>query len=255
MIMFEDNREDILSKLFRQAYEKDTSDKFVYCEGNDKLVNEVDRAVRESNEPVYVLLDATPDNKNIHSKYMRMSRINKEIADNKLWVFPIVCAEYYFIKAFKDKRYLCCEIDIDSVIAKEDFRDSKIIETERDIKFARNFERFCKLITKKCYIDCMKHTREVGGLNSKYERFYIEDCLCDECSEECTACTVHNKSVRYLREYPCVPTGIVGRGDRYCMNNDELTNVHRHLVDEYNEWMEKWAMKGIVKRNWMPYMH
>lgn len=180
MIMFEDSREDVLSKLFRQAYDKNTSDKFVYCDGNDKLVNEVSRAVRESNEAVYVFLDATPDNKNIHSKYMRMTRINKEIADNRLWVFPIVCAEYYFIKAFNDKRYLCCDIDFSRVIAKEEFKNSKVIETERDAKFARNFERFCKLITKKCYIDCMKHTREVDGLNYKYELFYSEDCLCND---------------------------------------------------------------------------
>lgn len=97
IFLFEDKEEDTLSCLLRRTF--DTAHiKFAYANGNGRLVEKATELLAKE-DIIIVLLDTVPANKSIRDVYLSLRRLSRQ-NDFRIIVWNIVCAEYYFIKAF-----------------------------------------------------------------------------------------------------------------------------------------------------------
>jgi hypothetical protein len=76
--LFEDKRDDLLSRLFRKAYPDSISEKFEYANGNGNFVVLARKILETSQENVYVLLDSPPCNPSVNEVYMNLAKLSRE---------------------------------------------------------------------------------------------------------------------------------------------------------------------------------
>lgn len=240
MIVFEDKKDDILSILFRAAYPKEISEKFVYAGGNGNLASNVEYLLDKTNEKIFVYMDTVPANPELKRVYEKLKRLSK-ISDYRVIPINIVCAEYYFLQAFgNDKSIQISNVGLDIALTKKVYYNSPLIQTASDLDFTRTFEKYCKLVLIKNYKDCVKHTRKGStseNKNLKYGFFYNSNCLCLYADSLCLERDLMDKACRFVQEYPYYPE------ESYKMKKKEDTeekvwNLHRRLVDEYNMVVE-----------------
>lgn len=221
-VIFEDSKHKGTSKLFRYAYKND--DMFIYTDGNSSLIDKV-TSLASSGETIAVYIDTVPGNKYIKKTYRRLRSL--AINHKNIFVFPIVCSEYYIVKAFGDSNIA----DVNTCINK-----GNIFKTDSYINntwTCRNFEKYCKFIMNNYMRSCFKDNgKDIG-------KFYICSCDCIDCMN---TFTLIEKSLRLLMEYPCVPSGSCG-ANKNTIADAELKNIHKRLVAEFNSFsdqMEKW---------------
>ena len=226
IFLFEDKEEDTLSCLLRRSF--DTSIlKFVYANGNGRLVEMATKLLREE-DIIIVLLDTIPANKSIRDIYMSLRHLSKQ-NNFRVIVWNIVCAEYYFIKAFGeiDKlKVFESKTDIDIIKSKGSYLDSRLIVTDEDRAFTKTFEKFCKLYILKNGGACVNLTKV----------FYQNDCVENEI---CKNMSVYEKSLIYKKEYECFDI------DDYSV--EKAWQVHDKLLIEANKMIEKYNNLGYKK--------
>ena len=218
ILLFEDKEEDELSSLLRRSFNTDKF-QFMYSNGNGRLLEKATELLN-GKDTIVVLLDTIPENKSIRDIYMALRRLSRQ-NDFRIIVWNIVCAEYYFIKAFGEDKHLKAFYgagDINIIKRKRPYKESKLISTEEDRAFTKTFEKFCKLYIMKNGGDCVK----------KSKIFFSEDCTEDVCRN----LMIEEKAELYKREYKCFEL------DRFGI--EVAWNVHHKLLAESNQMIEEY---------------
>lgn len=234
IFIFEDKEDDLLSKLFQEAYD---SHNFIYAKGNGNLERIVRDCLVSSEEGIIVYLDTIPDNKDSINIYKSLRRLSLQ-NDFRVIIMPIVCAEYYFIMSLVLTDYVNYT-GVDTCIRKDFWRNSSLVE-EGDKVFVKNFEKFCKLILLKCVKDCIKNSIGADGENTLYGYFYTKDCKCEHSDKSCRTISLKDKAINYVRNYPVIPSGS-SLSNVVSVNIETLWAIHRRLVDEFNGFVDKYS--------------
>lgn len=237
IFVFEDLRNDLLSRLFISAYNEES---FIYTEGAGNLVNTVSKLLLENSEPIVVYIDTIPDNRETVRVYNNLRVLSKK-NDFRVIVFPIVCAEYYFIKSLPEYVFLSLS-SVNKCKNKEFWGNSDLVESEADKKFVKNFEKYCKLILLKNVFDCVKHTRN----SELYGYYYTKDCWCGLMKDACKPERLLNKSLNYVYQYPVYPSKNF-KGSGKTISLDDAWLIHRTLVDEFNAMVNLYQKNDITK--------
>ena len=246
IFIFEDYKDDINSQFFEQGYTKEISDKFIYANGNGELSKVAEDKLKNTTEDIVVYLDVIPGNRSIFQVYKKLERLSKQYS-YRLIVLPLVCAEYYIIKSLYNSQAMVDKTGVDICINKDVYIGSPLIKTSDDVKFCKNYEKYCKLILIKNLRECAKHTGKFddnGQIRPEYGRYYLEDCKCNLAENICNPEINYEKVARLLIEYPCVPGGnnipslIIKK-----LSINEVWDIHRKLVDEYNSMVNHYIQK------------
>lgn len=188
IFLFEDKEDDKLSCLWRKSFpEKDI--RLEYANGNGRLVEKAAKLLKE-NEIIIVLLDTIPANKSIRDIYVALRRLSRN-NDFRIIIWNIVCAEYYFIKAFaeqKDLRAFSSTTDIDIIKNKDSYKESNLIINDEDRAFTKTFEKFCKLFILKNGGKCINVSKT----------FFNEDC---SENKGCRDFSIYEKSSMYREQF------------------------------------------------------
>lgn len=236
IFIFEDKEIDLLSKLFKSAY--NDSSYFIYANGNGNLVNITEKCVNKYSDIIVVYLDTIPDNKCTADIYGDLRRLS--IRNNfRVIVLPIICAEYYFINSLPDKYFYDYSL-VDVCMSKSYWRDLNFTD-EEDKKFVKNFEKFCKLILLKNVKDCIKHTRFKDNSNKLYSYYYCKDCLCNCSDFDCDVLSLVDKAINFVHKYPFFPVYDF-IGDFESVDTDEVWSIHKRLVDDYNSFVDTYKI-------------
>lgn len=235
MVIFEDHENDVLSKLFRACYTTDDLSEFVYARGNGNLYSKAEYVLKSTDNNVYLFMDAVPENDAIKRIYEKLKKLSRNYND-RLVIFPIVCAEYYFIKAFYKYKYLSVmDFEWNDYLSKEDYREFSFIESEEDKEFATNFEHASKLLISKVFRVCISNKNSVNS-------FY--DNSCEDMDITC-------KSRMYTLQYPCRPFN--KNYDKSVVSKERIVEIHRQLVLEFNEFADKYNKISDIKTKKLSY--
>lgn len=247
--LFEDDGKDPISKLFLASYSEEAKKKMHFVFGSGNLKRHA--AYYLDYDDVAVYIDMVPDNESCSIAYNELKKlVDGSQAKHKLYVFPIVCSEYYLI------RYLVTCKDVMKSLTnagiclnKGDYRISNLYKAGPSR--CKNFEKFCKYIIIHDVIDCARHSRttESGSVNSQYGVFYANDCKCKHACGWCKQRSLIEKSAGILMQYDCVPSGTVIK-NKAPINDADIFKIHKKLVDEYNAFVTKYVDLGMnVKKN------
>jgi len=239
--IFEDKKDDILSEFFRKAYPSDIANKFIYANGNGYILGIVQQILKNTQEIIVVFLDFYPTNDSIVRIYKNM-RFESRKNNNRVIVLPIVCAEFYILKLL-DKNKMIIDNAKADVAFNFELYDEVLCSndvTKKDVKFCKNFEKYCKLVS-------MKWVKECARTNSTQE-YYTENCLCNTLKDNsCEDYGLIQKAIDYISQYPCVPEGSY-TNDRKNLTVEEIWDIHRQLVDKFNKIADKLQTKDSSRK-------
>ena len=252
--IFEDKESDILSVLYRRIFDE-TSDNFMYCEGVGSIRSNIKRlksALRDS-EDIHVFMDLTFDNVITCKEYIDTLKFIRDNEYKNVYVYPVFCSEYYFIQSLIELKIL----NIDDLLFSDadiiNYRNSAIIRTEDDIRFCKNFEKYCKLILIKHVDDCMKHTKN----SALYGVYYNNPCKCyiTGCERDLDKISLDDKSFYYVSKFPYSPLNIHAKYEGFVRKEDSL-RINRNLVDRFNEIVDTYMSKygDECKAKHIPYL-
>lgn len=237
--LFEDSPDTPLSVLYQHAY-RGTGTTLMYAEGATKLI---DCLCELPDEKVAVYVDVIPDNENTVFTYNRLVAYAQGHI-GRIFVIPTFSAEYYFIKSIAELLNMWLpEGEVARCLSVRDWGKSSILETEDDFKFARTFEKFCKLILIKSAPDCMKITgvAKCGASGN----FYTSDCSWDGCELGYTK-SLEEKALQYVRKYPIFPS-LVGKYANLCNVNNEQVVLANHLLCEVHTALRSMFVPNMDK--------
>lgn len=250
IFVFEDNENDLLSRLFKAAYPSEKADNFVFVKGNGEFKRKVQELLENREDRIAVFMDVIPDNIFTAQLYDILRNISKRNNDRVI-VFPLVCSEYYFVKSIVKYPSLFKTFQgVDFCVNKKFYANSPLLNDDKSIAFAKNFEKYCKLVLLKhnIVIDCIRHSRGEHNENYRYGDYYFKDCLCEHCDDTCSNKSLIQKSLDYVAEFPCVPSGTLVKIGRDLDLND-LWAIHKRLVVEYNEMCEQFITCDPLNRS------
>lgn len=230
-LLFEDKKDDMLSVLFCKSLPENFQKQIEYANGNGNILKKAQELLQEESI-VLMVLDTVPGNKSIRDIYVSLRRLSRE-NDYRLIVWNIICAEYYFIKAFGDTSHIKAfsnSRDIDIVLKRKPYDGASLIQTEEDRIFTKNFEKFCKLYILKNGADCVNQTAS----------FFTKDC---ECQNGCVNVSLLEKSAQYRMAYQVLfeETSI-----------EKLWGTHRNLLEIVNQMILTYNASGYLKINPYP---
>lgn len=248
--LFEDNRDDALSKLFMAAYPEDVRNKFIYVGGSSKLFGKADELLNLG-ETVAVYMDMPPGNTDIRKIYEKLLKLSRKPENvGRMFLFPIICAEFYFIKSLMGSGHIIENDDVSICVNKLDFTKSSIYNDPVKSKRCTGFEPYCKLILLNYVDDCIKHSRNVDGSNARYGKYYEEPCLCSIPMCKCNkSISLIHKSIKLLMQYDCVPSGSVAK-EKVSFDLEAVNKIRLKLVDAYNKFSDYYSSNNVhMKRN------
>lgn len=130
-----------------------------------------------------------------------------------------------------------------------DWHKSKIIVTEQDKEFVRNFEKYCKFVIMKLPYDCAKKGK-IYKEDARY-KFYTDDCKCNYSVNTCIDAILGNKVRDLLFLMPCFPH--VDHSKTQMLTESvsklDLWAIHKRLVDKYNEAAKRYYEQGITDKD------
>lgn len=244
--IFEDHPDDSLSRLFKKGYLETVSSEFIYA----KSVSNVNEIVKQelkkaTDEIIYVFMDLVPNNINLVQVYKKLSKKSQKF-NYRIIVFPLICAEYYFICTLP--KYIILDKEAANLcINCLPFDNSKIIQYSKK-KPPTTFEQFCKLFLCEGVIDCIKRD---SFNNSMYDFYFDENCKCKAGLKDCIDLTLQEKSKRFLEKYPCIPGNhIFGNEEEKAINLDDTWQIHRNLVDEFNHMVDRFKADSNISNGY-----
>lgn len=240
--VFEDRYNDVLSILFRAAYPPCVSGEFVYAEGEGKLEAAVKAELSQfPKEDIIVFLDVVPDNRHLVNKYLKLREMY-HMSTKRVIPIPIVCSEYYFIHSIVGTGVIDNLDGLEECLQIKPWSASKLLTTTDDIRFCKNFEKYCKLFLLKAVIQCAKHTRgRTEEENVKYGYYYTVDCLCDIPERGCVPASLTDKAIAYVRQYPCFPTGSLMTSGIQKIDKETVLGINAKLCALHNAKLKEFS--------------
>ena len=226
--IFEDSGMDVLSKLFMRGY-RSVPDTFHWVDGASNIFSVIEQYKKDVLYVVY--LDLVPDNPHTVMTYNKLKKLVVE-QGYKIIVFPSPCAEFYVAKLLLKLNLLPDSEPVRTVLSRSVYYNSSLIETDKDTKFARTYERFCKLLLYKLPYDCASTSSDVI-VHPQGRLFYGVDCTCTGCGKIVHPLSLQQKGTELVRLYECPPgESLIGNARR--VSPDEAYNTHIAMVDRYN---------------------
>ena len=145
IVIFEDKKEKAMSILFKLGYPNDKSDNFIFAGGNARIEKEIRKNI-DKTDFIIVLIDVVPDNECAISIYRNLLDLEQCEFKEKLFILPIICAEYYFIKSIKKLDIGRNKESIDWCISRKFYKHDSEIKSEQDLLKCKNFEKYCKFV-------------------------------------------------------------------------------------------------------------
>lgn len=245
IFIFEDHEEDIISKFFRKAYPDNIANTFIYAKGNGKIKSIVENLMISTNDNVVVYLDTIPGNKETAKIYKALRDISIE-SNYRLIVLPLVCMEYYLIMALRDSQVMISHTGVDICVNRDLYFNSPLISTPNDKVFVKNFEKYCKLILNKNLKICACHSGK--ETEACYGAYYLNNCFCKYKDDICVEEGLLKKLTKYLSQFDCVPEGSCAENIKR-LDENEILNIHRKLVQEYNDMVDYYINSGNTAVN------
>ena len=232
-IVFEDNQDSPISKLFRGS----SAGKDMRFGSGYRGIRKAVRAALANGEGAIVYVDAAPGNKTTTEMYSKIREEFKEYEN--VVVIPIVCAEYILLRMLAHYGYLSGLCRNDEVLEK--FVVGYITKLSNGlVNTSLSFEKTCKNIIKNHLPDCMQNSQTWPG------RFLCGDCGCDICDIEDTAFTDDFK-VKAERLYASLPLFFMPGGMEYTKVldscgakynitsiEDAITRIDKFYTELYN---------------------
>lgn len=224
--VFEDNGNDIFSRLFKINYTAQYAEKFKYLSGISKAQKVLSEDLK-NNDTAVLFMDIVPDNQELSRIYtaLRLLSLSNE---SRLIIILIPCIEYQFIQTVANlvsNRYIdrCLSYDYYGDLV-NDFKSTRIT----------SFEKYCKCVIKEKLPKCMS-----TDLTRLGEELYF--------TEMCKHNTILDRARSLLCTYPAVPVGELTSLDKP-MNLAKCWEVHRETVNFYNEAVTRFSLAGIKAR-------
>jgi len=234
--IFEDHSNADISRLFKAAYDDEKQKNFIYAEGNGNLADKAGYYLANSTETIVVFMDAIPDNKECYRIYREISCMSKRNGF-RIVLLPIVCAEYYMIKSIRHLDMFADLGEVDRCIAKIPHITSKLMSNKYKARYCRNFEKYCKYIIRyNVSKTCIKPYNIDQDINGE---FYKGACTCQKSTSDCVEEPLSQKAERLLLSYKYVPSGSIATNVKN-LTEKEIWDVHRKLVDEYNDFVNEY---------------
>ena len=246
IIVFEDYKNDVLSKLYTSIYDENT-ESIRFSGGNGKLTSEVAKMLSNNGDIfVIVVLDMVPENSDIVTIYNHLKMLGTVHPEflGRYIIIPNICAEYRFIEAFQRLNLFQSQEDLDLCLNKGDYKSSSTLNRHFPIESAyhKNFEKYCKFILKYTVKNCVS-SDSMG--NDLFQKFYTENCECKNC--DLFGNMLEYKSCKYINALPFVLNTNIA--DDIKLEGDitykELYSRHVKLVNEFNRWVDTY--KAIYK--------
>lgn len=233
--IFEDHPDDSLSRLFKNGYPETVQSEFIYAKSISNVNEFVKQELRKTtDEIIFVFMDLVPNNINLVQVYKKLSKKSQK-SNYRIIVFPLVCAEYYFICTLP-KYTILDEEAANLCINRLPFDNSKIVQYNKK-KSPNTFEQFCKLFLDRGVIDCIKRD---SFNNSMYDFYFDENYKCKASLKDCMDLTLQEKSKQFLEKYPCIPGNhIFGDKEEITIDLNDAWKIHRKLVDEFNHMSDR----------------
>lgn len=226
--IFEDSGVDVLSKLFQSGY-RSVPDNFHWVDGASNIFTVIEEFKKDVLYVVY--LDLVPDNPHTVMTYNKLKKLVVEHG-YKIIVFPSPCAEFYVVKLLQQLNLLPDAEPVRTVLSRSVYYDSSLIETADDMKFARTYERFCKLLLYKLPYGCASTSSDTIA-HPQGRLFYKVDCACTGCDKIAQPLSLQQKGIKLVRLYECPPRGSL-IGNVRIVGPDEAYTIHMAMVDQYN---------------------
>lgn len=224
--VFEDNKAHILAEFFERSYPPDVSSKFIYSDGNSRVLSHI-LPTLPKDEAIYVFLDMPPGNPQIRRIYAELRKAVKYYP--KLLVLPVVCREYYLLASLLEKDLVTEKEQIQSCI-------------NREYPSTGTYEKWCKELLRTSVIGCAK--LNVSAARCRLERpYYFRCCDCVGCQRS-KQDTLLQKSQDFVRRFPCFPAGVYWT-PKFTLTYSSMVDLHRKLVERYNSWNEDWKVEKI----------
>lgn len=254
VIYFEDYKTDALSRLFTSAY-KENDETIRFSGGNGKLTSEVEQLL-SNNSDIFVIavLDMVPENSDIVTIYNNLKMIGVIHPEflGRYIIIPNICAEYRFIKAFRELQLFQSREDVDLCLSKGDYKNSSELNRRfpEESVYHKNFEKYCKFILKYTVNHCVSSDSVENAL---FQKFYLEDCECEDC--DYSGILLKDKACEYVNTLPFVLNvnmlkDIRLEGDIQYKN---LYSIHLSLINEFNKWVDTY--KAIYRSPGKKYRH
>ena len=234
--IFEDNAKKALSKLFKAAYPEEISRNFIFAGGNGEIEHKIRKNIDKTNF-VVAFIDIVPDNENAITIFDELIDLENTEFNGKLFIMPIVCAEYYFIKSIynrglkirnKESAKLCIERGF--------YKDDTEIKSEQDRLKCKNFEKYCKFVRNRSLLECMQDDK-----NPK-ETYLIQECKCiDYDNSNCSTKALVDKAIELLTEYEVIPPNSYAKNriqidiGKAHQIRSEFINRHNKIVENYRK--------------------
>lgn len=184
----------------------------------------------DENVEIALFMDAIPGNRSIASLYESFITISSNF-DNRLIVLPIVCSEYYCLKAFGNVE----DSDINICINKESFMGTETYKNNKN--YCKTFEKYCKLLAREKLPSCASHITDEDG-NEKYMLYYSTGCTCNTCKYEHLKHSITYKAIKLASELDVIPSTKLSAANVHKLTRKDVVAIHRKLVDDYNKLAE-----------------
>ena len=236
--IFEDSEKSSLSTLLKYSYsELYESGHLLFANGNGGFMNILKEFDYEKDQDqTYVLfIDAIPDNSETEDTYndLKMFIEGLELSD-RFCVLPIICAEYYFIKAFHNTPIEKDPALVERCISLQvHYDDAHAIELDPRVRH-RSLERYCKTVFAKGFHSCVEG----------HGRFLRGSCPCNQpdCGLELNW-NIMDKTVRYVSSFPAAPAEIdlpELYNDFLFYTFDDLKKISIELCEAYNKKLNEY---------------
>lgn len=241
--VFEDSKNSMLSKFFEQSYPTEIVSKFHYTKSNSKMRQYIVDHF-DNDDRIAVILDMMPGNQDLRDRYYEIADLVE--AYPNIRVFPIMCREYYLLKALKGTKCICNDHWVDTCLKfgfPEDTSPS-ILQTEEERTYCTTAERFTKLVARKALSQCSRIGRLVPG-ESGYRPYYTEDCFCTLGSIDigCVVSSLQEKSNSYVKMFGVFPQGSLIT-DIIDISWEGTIAARKLLVDAHNGISDRLARSG-----------
>lgn len=229
ILVFEDNDDSITSKFIRNRYD---NSEVIMAGGNYNVLEYFKvgslKCIWNPDSVFVILLDVVPDNTETVDKLDKLEKLIYANGYTNVFIIPIPCIEYFFIKAFWSK-----DIEgVDTAVSRGIYWPLTGILKSGNVT---SFEKYCKRITlvtnNKCkQISRFKFTEE-GGRG----RFYLQNCRCDNQAAQSHAdWDLLDKVNTLTSELPMLPSNTEEgyRSMVYAMLRQLSDNAYNELEDQ-----------------------
>lgn len=214
-LIFEDAELSPISNLIKTCYKQyDWRDFVIFTGGKDNLLSKL-KEQYSPDDYYFIFVDLIPDNYDVIKTCRRLLKsIRKEEYKNVL-VLPVICAEYYVLKAFK------------GIYSENSFSKVALeFGNYRSISNCTNFENFCKHALTSLEESCI-HTKDytIG--------FYDLDCVFRKISLDLKSWMFISKYPLFIETDNCLVSHV--KADILETVNQAINNYYS-LVKKFSEY-------------------